>query len=230
MLKKYQTLLFDLDNTLLDFEAAEYMALRMLFAGQNMSLTEEIEARYKQLNQGLWESFEKGIISRDQVVNTRFELLFKEYGHDVDGVLLDQQYRSYLEQGNQLIDGAMELLTRLHPNFDIYIVSNGVSKTQHARLRNAGLHTFFKGIFVSEDTGYQKPRREFFDYVTTRIPDYTVENTLIIGDSLSADIAGGKNAGIDTCWFNPERIANATDHEPTYEIHKLEELYAILCM
>ncbi|QED49404.1 YjjG family noncanonical pyrimidine nucleotidase [Cytobacillus dafuensis] len=227
-MKKYKTLLFDIDDTLLDFGEAERLALRLLFEEHSFPLTPEIEERYKKINQGLWRSFEEGKLNRDEVVNTRFSILFKEYGKEVDGAVLDRNYRTYLEQGHQLISGAYELITDLHNHYDLYIVTNGVSKTQDKRLRDSGLYPFFKDIFVSEDTGYQKPMKEFFDYVFARISNFDVEQTLIIGDSFSADIKGGHQAGIDTCWFNPEMKPNHTDIIPTYQIQKLEELYRIL--
>nr|WP_263326844.1 YjjG family noncanonical pyrimidine nucleotidase [Neobacillus sp. Marseille-Q6967] len=227
-MKKYKTLLFDVDDTLLDFAAAEGSALRMLFEEQQLTLTTEIENNYKNINQGLWERFEEGEIDRDEVVNTRFSLLFKEYGKEVDGVLLEKNYRSYLEEGHELIEGALELIKKLRGQFDLYIVTNGVSKTQYKRLHNSGLHTLFKEIFVSEDTGYQKPMKEFFDYVFARIPTVSKEEMLIIGDSLSSDIKGGQWAGIDTCWFNPKMKPNNTSIVPTFQIQKLEELYKIL--
>ncbi|MDP4084836.1 MAG: YjjG family noncanonical pyrimidine nucleotidase [Bacillota bacterium] len=227
-MKKYQTLLFDVDDTLLDFGVAEKLALRLLFEEQNFNLTSEIEEKYKTLNRGLWRSFEEGKINRDQVLNTRFSILFKEYGKEVNGILLENQYRAYLEQGHQLIDGAMELVTQLQKDYDLYIVSNGLSSTQYRRLQDSGLYPFFKSIFVSEDTGFQKPMKEFFDYVFMRIPNLSTNHTLIIGDSLSSDIKGGNQAGIDTCWFNPAKKENNTDIIPTYEIQKLEELFLIL--
>ncbi|TXK73208.1 YjjG family noncanonical pyrimidine nucleotidase [Paenibacillus sp. N3.4] len=227
-MKKYQTLLFDVDDTLLDFAAAEKLALRLLFEEQKITLTTEIEALYKQINQGLWKAFEEGEISRDEVVNTRYSLLFKEYGLEVDGVLLEQNYRSYLEEGHQLVDGAIELIKDLYNKYDIYIVTNGVSRTQDKRLRGSGLYPLVKGVFVSEDTGFQKPMKEYFDYVFARIPNFSVEEGLIIGDSLSADIKGGQLAGLDTCWFNPAMKPNDTDIVPTYHIQNLDELYRIL--
>lgn len=227
-LKKYQTLLFDVDDTLLDFKAAERTALHLLFEEQKISLTDEIAAHYKKINQGLWKSFEEGKIGRDEVVNTRFSILFKAYGQEIDGPLFEQNYRSFLEEGNQLIHGAFELIQDLQSRYDLYIVTNGVSKTQDKRLRNSGLHPLFRDIFVSEDTGYQKPMKEYFDYVFARISNFSVEEGLIIGDSLSADIKGGQLAGLDTCWFNPERKPNHTEIVPTYEIQSLNELYQIL--
>lgn len=228
ILSKYRTLLFDVDDTLLNFAAAESLALGLLFEEQKIPLTTEIETRYREINQGLWRSFEEGRIERDEVVNTRYSLLFKEYGQEVDGSLLEKSYRSYLEEGHQIIDGALELITRLQPIFDLYIVTNGVSRTQDRRLRDSGLYPFFKNIFVSEDTGFQKPMKEYFDYVFARIPNFSVETGLIIGDSLSSDIRGGQQAGLDTCWFNPEMKPNNTEIVPTYEIHKLDDLYQIL--
>ncbi|MFB7156233.1 MULTISPECIES: YjjG family noncanonical pyrimidine nucleotidase [unclassified Lysinibacillus] len=227
-MKKYQTLLFDVDDTLLDFKAAERTALHLLFEEQKIPLTNEITAHYKTINQGLWKSFEEGKIDRDEVVNTRFSILFEKYGQEVDGSLFEQNYRSYLEEGDQLIHGAFELIQDLQSEYDLYIVTNGVSKTQDKRLRNSGLHSFFKDIFVSEDTGYQKPMKEYFDYVFARISNFSVEKGLIIGDSLSADIKGGQLAGLDTCWLNSAKKPNHTGIVPTYEIQSLNELYQIL--
>ncbi|MDP4155936.1 MAG: YjjG family noncanonical pyrimidine nucleotidase [Bacillota bacterium] len=227
-MKKYTTLLFDADDTLLDFGAAESFALSLLFKDQKIPLTAELEAHYKELNQGLWRAHEEGKIERDELLNTRFSLLFKEYGKEVDGVLLEENYRMYLEEGHQLVNGALELLNDLQKKFDLYIVTNGVSKTQDKRLRDSGLHSFFKGVFVSEDTGFQKPMKEYFDYVFARIPHFSLEHGLIIGDSLSSDIKGGMLAGLDTCWFNPKMKANNTGIQPTYQIQTLEELYRIL--
>jgi 2-haloacid dehalogenase len=227
-LKKYKTLFFDADDTLLDFGAAESLALSLLFKDQKIMLTAELEAHYKELNQGLWRAHEEGKIERDELLNTRFSLLFKKYGKEVDGVLLEENYRMYLEEGNQLVNGALELMNELEKKYDLYIVTNGVSKTQDRRLRDSGLHPFFKNVFVSEDTGYQKPMKEYFDYVFARIPNFSLEHGLIIGDSLSSDIKGGMLAGLDTCWFNPKEKPNNTEIQPTYQIQTLEELFQIL--
>lgn len=227
-MKTYKYLFFDIDDRLLDFQATEKEALRALFAEQNMDLTAEDERRYKEINQGLWNAYENGKIDRDEVLNTRFSTFFMHYDLEVNGSLLERKYRSYLEQGHQLIDGAMDLIIHLQPQYELYIVTNGVSKTQDRRLRDSGLYPYFKDIFVSEDTGFQKPMKEFFEYVFDRIPNYIPEQGLIIGDSLSADIKGGQISGLDTCWFNPLRKENQSGFSPTYEIQQLKEIHEIL--
>jgi len=226
--KTYKHLFFDIDDTLLDFQATEKEALRALFAEQNMVLTAEDERRYKVINQGLWKAYENGKIDRDEVLNTRFSTFFMQYDLEMDGSLLEKKYRSYLEKGHQVIDGAKDLIMHLHSQYELYIVTNGVSKTQDRRLKDSGLYPYFKNIFVSEDTGFQKPMKEFFNYVFDRIPNYIPGQGLIIGDSLSADIKGGQLSGLDTCWFNPTRKENKSGVSPTYEIRKLKEIHRIL--
>ncbi len=228
ILKKYKTLLFDVDDTLLDFGAAEKEALRLLLEEQNFPLTNEVVSRYKNINQGLWTAFEEGKLNLDGVLNSRFSILFKEYGLEVDGSLLEKQYRRLLAESHQLIPGALELISNLQNHFDLYIVTNGVSETQYKRLHDSGLSPFFKDIFVSEETGFQKPMQGFFDYVFARIPDFALEDCLIIGDSLSSDMKGGQLAGITTCWFNPKLKPNHSEIIPSYQIQKLDELYEIL--
>ncbi|WP_134701252.1 YjjG family noncanonical pyrimidine nucleotidase [Ammoniphilus sp. YIM 78166] len=227
-MKPYRSLLFDIDNTLLDFNATEKQALKRLFDNQNISLTVEMEEEYKKINHFLWRCFEEGKLSREEVVNTRFSLLFKEHGKEVDGMLLEKNYRTYLEEGHHLVQGALELVTSLQDHYELFIVTNGVSQTQFKRLEASGLLPLFREVFVSEDTGYQKPMKEFFDYVFARISNFSAGHALIIGDSLSADIKGGQLAGLDTCWFNPEGTPNHTAIEPTYQIQTLDELHSIL--
>lgn len=226
-MKSYQILLFDVDDTLLDFKAAENYALQKLFSEHNVVLTDDIKQFYQEMNQKLWSSFEKGELEREELLHTRFSILFKKIGLTLDGVHLDNLYREYLEESAVLIDGATSLLQKLAKQYDLYVVTNGVARTQFIRLNNSNLSTYFKDIFVSEEIGYQKPMKEFFNHVFEKIPHCSADKTLIIGDSLTSDIQGGINAGIDTCWFNPKGPINATPL-PTYEISRLQSLESLL--
>lgn len=228
MIKTYRNLLFDLDDTLLDFGVARLAAHRAMCEAHAFPFDDALHARFNHINEGLWRDYEAGRISQTEVLHSRHVTLFKEYGHEVDGALLDDTYRQHLAQGFHAIDGALELVVELKDRFELYIVSNGVSTIQDSRLRGSGLHPHFRGIFVSGDTGYQKPHKGFFDHVFTRIPDFSAAETLIIGDSLSADIVGGYGAGIDTCWFNPLGKANDSEVVPTYEIRHYDALRAIV--
>lgn len=223
----FKTLLFDVDDTLLDFAATEKAALIKLFAHEHVRLTPAIEERYLTINQQLWRRFEQGELSQREVITGRFQRLFEELGIDRDGAACDNRYREYLAEGHYLIEGAQALIEKLHQQIDLYVVTNGVSSTQYRRLNESGLMPYFKAVFVSEDTGFQKPMSGFFDYVFERIPEFKKTDTLIIGDSLTSDIKGGNLAGIATCWFNPTNKSNVGDR-PTFEITHLDEVAALV--
>lgn len=227
-MKKYKTLLFDVDDTLLDFAAAEDSALSKLFACQKIQLTPEIKTFYKKMNRAMWEDYEQGKLERDELVNTRFAKLFRRFGKLVDGMEMERDYRRYLQEGHQLIQGARQLIFDLNKTFDLYIVTNGVKETQYKRLSDSGLSPFFKRIFVSEETGYHKPDQRFFQYVFAHIPYFNKGGALIIGDSLISDILGGIRAGLDTCWFNAKNQHNELREQPTYTVQRLEEIRAVV--
>ena len=119
----------------------------------------------------------------------------------------------------------VQTLSKTH---NLYIVTNGVASTQQIRIGDSGLQPYFKDIFISELLGSQKPQKEFFDHCFERIPDFDPSLALIIGDSLTSDIKGGNNAGIETCWFNPDGEENNTDAKVDYEIKSLKALYSLL--
>lgn len=228
-MKQYQTLLFDVDDTLLDFKAAEDYALQELFKKHDVVLTGDIKQFYQKMNQQLWTSFEKGEIKREELLHTRFSILFQKVGLTLNGIHLDDLYRHYLEKSAVLIDGSERLLQQLAKHYDLYVVTNGVARSQIIRLNNSGLAPYFKDIFISEEIGYQKPMKEFFNHVFEKIPHHSADKTLIIGDSLTSDIQGGINAGIDTCWLNTKEPMNTSQH-PTYEIHQLQTLEDMLLL
>lgn len=227
-MSKYETLLFDVDDTLLDFDLAEESALSRLFEQENIATTPTMIARYKEINESMWRAFERGEVTKNTLHNTRFAIALKEFGIDVDGEYFETVFQKYLQEAHHYVDGAYELIAQLAENYNLYVVSNGVTKTQNKRLVDADLAKYFKAIFISEQTGYQKPMPAFFDYVFERIEGLDKDKTLIIGDSLTSDVKGGLLAGIDTCWFNIRNLNNVTDIQPHYEIKKLHELQMLL--
>ncbi|WP_077304984.1 YjjG family noncanonical pyrimidine nucleotidase [Terribacillus halophilus] len=229
-MKNYQALFFDVDNTILDFTKTEQEALPLLFQQHGLPIDEEAMTVYRTINKRLWSSFEKGEIDRDTVVQSRFREFSALYGRENNGAELDAAYRELLGQGTHMIVGAAEVLEELSKHYPLYIVTNGVSETQYRRLKATGLLPYFQSVFVSEDTGFQKPMAEFFDYVFERVPDVSPSHSLIIGDSLAADIQGGHKAGMDTCWFNPGKLQNHLPVVPDYEITVLEELKRLLAI
>ncbi|KOP78489.1 HAD family hydrolase [Lysinibacillus sp. FJAT-14745] len=225
---KYETLLFDVDDTLLDFDLAENAALDRLFKQENIAATPAMIARYKEINESMWRAFERGEVSKDVLHNTRFSIALKEFGLEIDGEYFEAIFQKHLKEAHHYVDGAYEVIEQLADNYDLYVVSNGKTITQNKRLEDANLAQFFKEIFISEQTGYQKPMPAFFDYVFERIDNINKDKTLIIGDSLTSDVKGGLQAGIDTCWFNIRNIENTSDIQPHFEIKKLHELHVLL--
>ena len=224
----FRNILFDLDDTILDFGAAERVAVSKAFRQVGLEPTEALLRRYSEINCSQWEAFERGEITRDTVLIRRFQLLFQELGVNIDAQSCEDIYMEYLGIGHYFVEGAEELLETLYPEYRLYIVSNGVAATQDSRLASAGISHYFGDIFISEKTGYHKPEPEYFDYCFARIPDFQPEETLIVGDSLTSDIKGGRDAGIRTCWFNPGRKPGRPDIVPDYEVHRLMEIPEIL--
>ncbi|MBM7564891.1 YjjG family noncanonical pyrimidine nucleotidase [Paenibacillus sacheonensis] len=224
----YDILLFDLDDTLLDFGANEAASLNKLFEQQGYTFTEEIFSHYNTVNKRLWADYEKGTIVLDEVLNARFAATMLRLGQTVDGIAWENSYRELLGSGEQLpIEGAMEVVRRLSASHRLFVITNGITDTQIKRLKQSGLHDFFEDIFDSQSIGYQKPSPHFFDYVTSHIPEFSRNAALIIGDSLTTDIQGGLLSGIDTCWVNRDSRPGSDDIPSTYTIRSLTELFGI---
>ena len=220
--------MLDVDDTLLDFKKAEYAALKKAFAELGVPTDDELLAEYSLINISQWELLEEGKLTRAQVMVRRFEILFERHGISCSGAVANELYEDYLAVGHYFIDGAPELLEALKDKYDLYIASNGATKVQAGRLASAGIEPYFKGIFVSESMGVDKPSREYFELCFARMENFDPERTIIVGDSLTSDIRGGINAGIKTCWLNPRRRPARDDIKPDWEISSLYELPPLL--
>ncbi|MBQ7870825.1 MAG: YjjG family noncanonical pyrimidine nucleotidase [Oscillospiraceae bacterium] len=221
-------ILLDVDDTILDFGAAERNGITQTFRHFGLEPTEALLQRYQEINRAQWEAFERGELERDEVLTRRFLLLFGELGLEIDPQACEDVYRHWLGVGHCFVEGAEALLDYLYPKYELYIASNGVADTQYSRLESAGINRYFKEVFISETTGYHKPEKAYFDYCFARMPGFRPEETLIIGDSLTSDILGGINAGIRTCWFNPRHKPANPAIRPDFEVHSLKELEDIL--
>ena len=127
-----------------------------------------------------------------------------------------------------LIDGAFDLCRELSQNHELYIITNGFHQIQTGRFRPSAIAPFFRNVFISEDIGAEKPSEIFFDYVKKHIPNFCADTTLVVGDSLSSDILGGINAGLDVCWYNPNNKKASTELNIQYTVSKLPDILRII--
>jgi YjjG family noncanonical pyrimidine nucleotidase len=223
----YRFLLFDIDDTLLDFKAGEMKSLGEMFTELHIPTSPVLEETYLRINQSLWQQYEKGEISREDIFHRRFVKTFKHMDIDADGLLAERVYHQKLDQQAVVIPRVTETLAALQ-DYELYIVSNGVEAAQLSRLRKSGLFQYFRDIFVSDTVGTPKPTKAFFTYVAQHIPHFDRHQAMIIGDSLTSDIQGGINAKIDTVWYNPHFTPNRSHIKPTYQLAEINNLTALL--
>ena len=221
----YKFLLFDLDHTLLDFDAAEDVALTHLLKEEGVEEIQVYKDYYVPMNKALWKDLEQKKISKQELVNTRFSRLFAHFGVEKDGAYLAERYQFFLSKQGQIFPGVEDLLKNLiHQGYELYAATNGITTIQAGRLEQSGIATFFKEIFISEQLHTQKPDAAFYEKIGARISNFDKKYALMIGDSLSADIQGGNNAGIDTIWYNPHHLENKSLAQPTYEVDSYQAL------
>lgn len=221
-----KNILFDLDNTLFDFYASEKKALTKTLIHLGISPDEKILARYSEINFAHWKLLEQGKLTRAEVKVNRYRQLFDEYNINASAEETTKFYENALSMEGDLTDGALTLLQNLHGKYRLYVVSNGTLIAQQGRMKNTGITGFFDGFFISQEIGFEKPTKEFFDHCFKSIPDFNKDETIIVGDSISADIIGGINAGIKTVWFNPSK--ETSDIKPDYEIFALAEFEKLI--
>ncbi|PIC65920.1 noncanonical pyrimidine nucleotidase, YjjG family [Sporosarcina sp. P16a] len=219
----YDVLLFDLDDTLFDFEETEKHALGNTF--HTFGLPNGLEAyrdTYRAISSVIWDDLEQGRITLEELKVERFRRLFTQHELQVDASHFGELYIENLGHESHMIDGVEEMIAQL-TDYRKAILTNGFTIAQHARIAGSPLRDTFEAIIASEETGYKKPQPEIFEYTFQKLGITDPSRVLMIGDSLTSDIQGGINAGIDTCWFNPDRRENHTAIQPTYEIHSWAE-------
>lgn len=222
----YEMILIDVDNTLLDFTKAEDMAIRKTLEHFGYQLNEQEIDLYKTINKGLWMQFEQKQITKEALLEKRFSDFFSILKVDCPNpVSINEYYLKQLSNSNDLMPYALETLRGLSLHAKIYAVTNGVYQTQMRRLDGSKIKDYFSEIFVSESIGCSKPESGFFDFVFKKLNNPEKTKVLMVGDSLSADIIGGLNYGIDTCWYNPK--GEKTSLKPTYIIGDLRQLLDI---
>lgn len=229
-MRKYTTVFWDLDQTLLDFDCSMEYALQAVFAQYGLKINEEMTARYSVINRSYWLRLESGELSKEQVTVGRFRTFFEELGiTHVSPEELNVDYQRELGSVFFFMEGSKELVALLKERgYRQYVVTNGVNATQANKMRLSGLDRIMDGVFVSELMGYPKPRKEFFDGCFAALSDVDRNKCILVGDSLTSDMRGAENAGIASCWFNPEKQEKDVDVRTDYEIRRLEELISIL--
>lgn len=222
----YQWLLFDADNTLFDYDKAEAAALANSFQQFGLDFDQTTGAQYRTINAQIWHDYELGHITQQDLRAERFRRLFTAVHLPTDAEAFSRQYLVNLSQAGHLLDGAEALLRRLAASYHIAIITNGIADVQRPRLAASSIHDLVEAFVISEEVGVAKPDPAIFDVAFARMGQPAKSEVLIIGDSLSSDMQGGLNYGIDTCWYNP---AGKTASLPvTYEIRQLDELLSIL--
>lgn len=220
--------MFDADGTLFDYDRAETAALQTTLTHVGLKFDDQILLTYRQINGRMWQEFEQGSMSQERLKSERFRILCKELNVDLDYEQMSRLYQSNLAQGTYLIDGANELLEELDGRYQLALITNGLKDVQRPRIADSMIRDRFSTIVISEEVGVAKPDSKIFDIAFQQMNHPQKNKVIIIGDSLSSDIAGGINYGIDTCWFNPTGKEIPSGMAISYVIRALNELLELL--
>lgn len=225
----YEIIFFDADDTLFDFQASEKAAFGKTLG--DFSIRGDVEAHlatYKRINDALWSAFERGEVDQAHLKIERFRRFLEEIRASGDPVVFGRRYMENLSKASILFEESAPLVETLARTHRLAILTNGLTRVQEVRVKQSVIAHHFEAFVISEEAGVAKPDPAIFEMLLEQMDGATPEKVLMVGDSLSSDIQGGINAGIDTCWFNPDRKKNTKDLKPTYEIQRLEELFDIL--
>lgn len=226
---KYNWIFFDADDTIFDFKKAAHLAMADTLAAYKINPPSDYYEIYKGINALAWEAFEKNEITADELRFIRFDKFLRAIGEYRDPLEMNAHYLYELSQKDIMIEGARKVLGELLENdFQLCLITNGLKEVQRPRIAKAALGHYFKCIVVSDEIGVAKPHEGFFEHAFAEIGHPEKNEVIVVGDSLSSDIQGGNNFGVDTCWYNPDKKANISGHQPTYEIEELEHIKRVI--
>jgi len=227
----FEWLLFDLDNTILDFNASSKIGFKALLE----KIDPELDAKtvypfYRDINHKVWDEREAGLISHEELKTKRWDLFFKKVNIDYNPSEANDYYFEFIKSKPFFIDGAKELLDVLKGKIKLMIITNGLSEVQWSRLRIMDMEDYFSHIIISDEIGSAKPAKAFFEHCDELINYTSKDKVLVIGDTLKSDIKGGNEYGFKTCWYNYYKKENETQEVPDYSIQSLDELFPITGM
>lgn len=226
---KYEIIMFDADETLFDFKKSEKYALKNTMLEFHIEYDENYHLKvYKKINTAIWKELENGLIIQKKLNVERFRRLSDKLNAGFDEIDFAKSYMKHLSYASFLYDDSMELLENLHKDYRLTIITNGLKDVQYNRIGKSVIAKYLEDIVISEEVEFAKPDPKIFELALKNINHTDKSKVLMIGDNLTSDIQGGINFGIDTCWFNPNKIVNKTGIKPTYEISNFKELKNIL--
>lgn len=224
-MRRYDHILLDADNTLFDFDRAEHEALKRSVTERDCPFTTEVEALYLSINRALWADFDQGLGTQVWLTVERFRRFNAALGLQNDPEEFNRDYLTYLGQCAVLLPGALELCKALHEaGCVLSIATNGVARVQHARLEGSPLRPYISHLFISEELGAQKPLPGFFQPMLTALNITDKSRCLMVGDNLNSDIRGGRDAGLDTVWYDPHALPLTGDIRPTFTVTDYDQL------
>lgn len=229
-----KAILLDVDNTLLSFDEYVKQTMKQGFALFGIGTYEEgMFSVFNEINTGLWQSIEKGELDFEQLQQIRWNKIFAALGFSADGIAFETYFRECLFESAIPEKGAMELLEYLHGKYTLCVASNGPYLQQVNRLTISGMLPFFSHLFISEEIGFSKPSQQFFNTCLRRLnadteQDILPDEVMIIGDSLSSDMAGGIQFGLQTCFYNPASKNLPHGVKVNYTVTSLKEIESIL--
>lgn len=226
---KYEVIIFDADETLFDFRKSERDAFKNTMFEFDIKYDENYHLKiYQEINTAIWKEFEDGLITQKELKVERFKRLSDRLNAGFNELEFANSYTKHLSNASFLYNDSIQLVENLHKDYRLIVITNGLKDVQDNRIRKSIIAKYFEDIVVSEEINVSKPDPRIFELALNNIKHSDKSRVLMVGDSLTSDIQGGINFGIDTCWYNPNKTINKTGIIPTYEISNLMELKNII--